>query len=99
MPGTLGSLNNPAFCLKARGKVPAALLLFRRAAGGFDRMLGPDHPMARTVRANFKAAGVPGGAIDRLGWQSNQADTELRGVCTEFHGGPFRPAALSALSY
>jgi hypothetical protein len=32
-----------------------ALPLFRRAADGFDSLLGPGHPSSRTARANYQA--------------------------------------------
>ena len=51
-PNTLGSVNDLAECLRALGDTAAALPLFRRAADGFDSLLGPDHPSSRLIRAN-----------------------------------------------
>jgi hypothetical protein len=51
-PDTFESVNNLAGCLYALGDAAGALPLLRRAADGFDIVLGPDHPSSRTVRAN-----------------------------------------------
>jgi len=41
-----------AGCLYALGDAAGALPLYRRAADGFERLFGPDHPSSRTVRRN-----------------------------------------------
>ena len=51
-PATLISVNNLTFCMEALGDAAGALPLYRRAADGFERLFGPDHPSSRTVRAN-----------------------------------------------
>lgn len=49
---TRGSVNNLAGCMEALGDAAGALPLYRRAADGFERLFGPDHPSSRTVRAS-----------------------------------------------
>jgi len=51
-PDTLTSVNDLAYCMQALGDAAGALPLYRRAAAGFERLFGPEHPSSRTVRAN-----------------------------------------------
>jgi hypothetical protein len=51
-PETLGSVNNLALLLQAKGDLAAAEPLYRRALEGYRRVLGEEHPSTKIVAEN-----------------------------------------------
>jgi hypothetical protein len=73
-PGAgLSELLNLAACfIEGSGDASAALPLYRRAAEGFERKLGPDHPNTKRVRGNYKQALTATGSAARASGGSSK---------------------------